>query len=128
MRRLVLRIYSFVIGSHLLDAAFQSVRNSGSFGDFIEVSVTSNEQIEGEGELGESPDRGPLHLRLVIHLEISGSTAAYQTNHVPFAKTDRHLAPEESKERQGSIIQTAFLLKTKAVAMGKFYACRSYRS
>jgi len=63
-------------------------------GDLVEVPVTSDEEVKGQGQLGEGSARHALNERLIVDFEKSAAAGAREPDHVPPLQRDRPTAPE----------------------------------
>ena len=63
-------------------------------GDLVEVPVTSDEEVKGQGQLGEGSARHALNERLIVDFEKSAAAGAREPDHVPPLQRDRSTAPE----------------------------------
>lgn len=79
--------------TRLLDAPGERLVNRSIFGDFVEVPMSSNEQVEGEGELREGTLGHAFHGRLVVHLQPPVSTRPREPYDVPLVNGQRFLTP-----------------------------------
>jgi len=62
--------------------------------DLVEVSVSSDEEVKGQGQLSEGATGHAFNERFVINFEETIATCSREPDHMPLVESDRSSAPE----------------------------------
>ena len=76
-----------------MNATFEGSVDTRHLGNFIEVPVTSDEQIEGQGQLRESSAGRSVDERLIVHLQNAVTSGPVDPDVMPLPDTDWLFAP-----------------------------------
>jgi len=72
-----------ILAMYLLNTSAEGFAHADRLWDLIEVPVTSNEEVKGQGKLCEGAARHAFNERLIIDFEKAASTGPREPDYVP---------------------------------------------
>lgn len=83
LNRHSVHVSSSAARTHLLYAAAKAALHIGQSGDFVEVAVSANEEVERQSQLGEGSPRSTEYDWLIVDLQSATSALSRETNSMP---------------------------------------------